>query len=143
MNAPDGYRFCQTIEVRFGDTDMMGHVNNAVYFTYMEQARIGYFDALMDFDWSQGEVSAILAEATCTYKRPLFYGDVVDVWVRVSRLGSKSFEREYQLVRQSDGGLVATGHTVTVAYNYREARTISLPDEWREKIIAYEPALDG
>ena len=143
MSQPDGYRFSYTVEVRFGDTDMMGHVNHARFFTYMEQARLRYFDDVIGIDRKQGDASVILAEATCSYKLPLFDGDVVDVWTRVVHLGQKSFEQEYHLVRQSDSALVATGRTVTVAYNYQAGHTIPLPEAWRERVIAYEPALNA
>ena len=91
---------------------------------------------------ANGATSVILADAACAYKQPLFFRDVVQVWLRVSKLGNKSFAQEYQLVRESDGALVATGTSVSVAYNYKEERTIPLPQEWRDNITAYEPAFD-
>lgn len=141
MIPPEGFRFKTAIEVRFFDVDMMGHANNAIYFSYMEQGRIVYFDDILQLDRKTNAISVILADAACSYKAPLFYKDVVDVWVRVARLGNKSFTQEYRLVRQSDGQLAATGQTVTVAYDYQAERSVSLPDAWREKITAYEPVL--
>ena len=143
MSQPESFRFKVSVEVRFVDVDMMGHVNNANFFTFMEQGRILYFDDVMGVNRADGEVSVILADAACSYEAPLFYKDWVDVWVRVARLGTKSFEQEYALVRQSDGLLAATGKTVTVAYNYHKERTIPLPEAWRARIVAYEPALEG
>lgn len=142
MSAPEGYRYCQTLEVRFGDTDMFGHVNNAKFLTYMEHARLLYFEDVIGGDRKAGKESVILAEVTCTYELPLFFKDVVDVWVRVARLGNKSFDQEYQLIRQ-DGALAATGYAVLVAYDYHEGQAIPIPDAWRERVVAYEPALDG
>lgn len=141
MTSPEGFRFKTSIMVRFFDVDMMGHANNAIYFSYMEQGRILYFDDILRIDRRSNEVSVILADAACSYKAPLFYKDMVDVWVRVAKLGNKSFAQEYRLLRQSDELLVATGQTVTVAYSYAEERSVPLPDAWRERITAYEPAL--
>jgi acyl-CoA thioester hydrolase len=143
MNAPEGFRFNVTVEVRFEDVDVMGHVNNAKYFTYMEQGRITYFDEVMGVDRTGDGISVILADAACSYKAPLFYKDVVVVWVRIARLGNKSFQQEYRLVRQSDGLLVAEGRSVTVAYHYKEDQTVPLPEEWQEQVVAFEPAMEG
>ena len=95
MSAPGGYRYHQTLEVRPGDTDMFGHVNNAKFLTYMEHARLQYFEDVIGGDRKAGKESVILAEVTCTYKEPLFFKDVVDVWVRVVRLGNKSFDTDF------------------------------------------------
>ena len=141
MTQSDGFRFKDTVQVRFGDVDMMGHVNNTSYFVYMEQGRILYFDEVIGYKREDSRWAMILAEATCSYKRPLFYRDVVEVWVRVSRLGNKSFTQEYQLIRQSDGALVATGNSVSVAYNYEDEQSIALPQQWRDNIASFEPAL--
>jgi len=143
MSTPEGYRYRQTLEARFGDTDMFGHVNNAKFLTYMEHARLQYFEDVIGGDRKAGKESVILAKVTCTYKKPLFFKDVVDVWVRVVRLGNKSFDQEYQLIRQADGAVVGIGHAVLVAYDYHEGQAIPVPDAWRERVIAYEPALDG
>jgi acyl-CoA thioester hydrolase len=140
VSQPEGYRLKVSVEVRFSDVDMLGHVNNATFFTYMEQARFVYFDDVMGIDFDANQ-SVILAEASCAFKQPLFHMDVVDVWVRVSKLGNKSFEHEYALVRQSDGVVAGLGRTVTVGYDYQTQTTIPLLEVWRERIIAYEPAL--
>lgn len=143
MTTPEGFRFKTSAEARFADVDLMGHVNNAKYFTYMEQGRILYFDEVIGVDREGGREGVILASAKCDYRAPLFYRDVVAVWVRVSRLGNKSFTQEYVLVREADGEVVARGETVTAAYDYKRGKTIPLPERWREKIVAYEPALEG
>jgi acyl-CoA thioester hydrolase len=132
------FRFRASLDVRFADLDVFGHVNHAKYFTFMEQGRFQYFDALGLWDTSRPfhELGIIIAEAHCSYKKPVQLGDRVDVSVRVSRLGNKSFEIEYLLSVKDEE--VAKGRTTQVAYDYQSEKSIAVPVEWRSKIEKFE-----
>lgn len=139
--ANSQFRFSTTLEVRWRDLDPLGHVNNAVYFTYLEHARTHYLRelGLVSFK-SPEEVGIILAEATCTYHAPLYLGERVTIWVRVSEMRNSSFIFEYRMEGE-DGRLVATARTVQVCYDYRARRSTPIPEHWRATITAYEPGL--
>jgi len=136
----DLFRFSTTLEVRWRDLDALGHVNNVVYFTYLEQARIHYLRGLGVVPPDPAGISFILAEASCQFKSPLGLGERVTVWIRVSELRNSSFIFEYR-VEGEDGRLAATARSVQVCYDYQNQRPIPIPDEWREVIVAYEPRL--
>ena len=133
------FRFTTPITVRYGDLDAQGHLNHARFFTYMEEARfrylqtVGLWTDVHDFN----AVGQIVAEATCSYKQPVFLGQTVDVAVRMARLGTKSLEMDYLLTVA--GQEVAQGHTVQVAYDYAAGRSIPIPPAWRQSVAAYEP----
>ncbi len=132
----------QTVcEVRFSDTDAMGHVNNARFFSYMEQARVAYIARLMlDVDYKEGVRSFpfILADIQCAFKSPLYVGEVVTVFISVASIGTKSFVFEYSLMEQGSGRLVATGRSVQVLYDYKQEASYPMPDEMRRSIEALE-----
>jgi acyl-CoA thioester hydrolase len=86
-------------------------------------------------------LSIILARTSCDFKLPLGYGDGVRVYVRTSRLGKKSFDMAYALVRERDEALAATGISTQVTYDYEANRSILIPDSWRANIVSYEPGL--
>jgi acyl-CoA thioester hydrolase len=134
------YRFYHPIEVRYGDLDPQGHVNNAKYLTYFEQARIAYWIKLGMFtkDQSFMEIGVILADVHLTYREPVYYGQNIKAGVRVVKLGNKSMTWEQNLVDSDSSKEVATGELVIVAYDYKTGKTISVPQEWREKIIEFE-----
>ena len=134
------FRFSTTLEVRWRDLDPMGHVNNAVYFTYLEQARVHYLHELDVVPRDPAGIGFILAEASCQFKSPLQLGERVTIHTRVSQLHNSSFVFEYR-GEGEDGRLIATARTVQVCYDYRAQRPIPIPDEWRESIVAYEPGL--
>ncbi|HLE50602.1 MAG TPA: thioesterase family protein [Anaerolineales bacterium] len=135
---PD-FRFFHPIEVRYGDLDPQGHVNNACYLTYMEQARIAYIQSLGL--WPGGtflDIGIILAEAQVVFNSPILYGQKVRVGVRVSRLGNKSLTMDYLLEDAENGKRLASGSSVLVTYNYRDARSLPIPEDWRKVIAAFE-----
>src|SRR5439155_21492121 len=89
--APEGFRRKTTIDVRFRDLDLMGHVNNAVYFTYLEQARLDYFrDLYAAHPALEHPPGFIVASPRIEYRAPIFLDDRVDVWLRVSEIGRSS-----------------------------------------------------
>ena len=133
------FKFTTPVVVRYGDLDAQGHLNHARYFTFMEEARFRYIQAagLWTDTHDFNAVGQIVAEATCTYKQPVFLGQTVDVAVRMARLGTKSLAMDYLLTVA--GQEVARGHTVQVAYDYALGRSIPIPPAWRQSIAAYEP----
>jgi len=134
------FRFSTTLEVRWRDLDPLGHVNNAVYFTYLEQARTHYLHELGIAPSDPAGIGFILAEASCQFKSPLELGERVTVHARVSQLRNSSFVFEYR-AEGEDGRLAATARTVQVCYDYQAQHSIPMPDEWREAITTYEPGL--
>jgi len=136
----DLFRFSTTLEVRWRDLDALGHVNNAVYFTYLEQARFQYLRELGLIPSDPFGIGMILAEARCQFKSPLELGERVTIYTRVSELRNSSFIFEYR-IEGEDGRVAATARSVQVCYDYQNQRSVPIPDKWREAITAYEPGL--
>jgi acyl-CoA thioester hydrolase len=133
------YRFFHPVEVRYGDLDPQGHVNNATYLTYMEQARTRYLHHLGLWDGrSFMEIGIILAEVRVTFRSPVVYGQPVRVGARVSKIGRKSLTMEYCLEDGETQAELANGEAVLVAYDYRYSQPILVPDSWRRAISEFE-----
>lgn len=133
------YHFYHQIEVRYGDLDPQGHVNNAKYLTYTEQARVFYLKQLKL--WEGGsflDLGVILADVQLTFRKPIQFGDPVSVGVRISRIGNKSMACEYSLEDGRDGSEFAIGSCVMVAYDYHNRRSVPIPPEWRQAIQQFE-----
>ena len=133
------FHFSTPIKIRFRDLDAFGHVNNAVYFTFMEMARVEYFKQLGLLQ--PGELPSpffIIAEATCQFKAPIDMTTPLIIQVRVSRLGNSSFDMEYRLVDEVSGAVLAGGRTVQVTFDYAANRSVPLPAEWRQALMAFE-----
>jgi acyl-CoA thioester hydrolase len=125
----EGFDFVHRETVRFRDVDAMGHVNNAVFLTYLEEARIAY---LLLF--GAGVAEMILARVEIDFRAPLRSGDEIEIGVRPSNVGTKSFELEYAV--RAGGAVAAEAKTVIVSYDYESGRTVELPEAWREALAA-------
>jgi acyl-CoA thioester hydrolase len=131
----DGFPFVHRETARFRDLDPMGHMNNAVYLTWIETARIEFLRRLGAFDRPDtGGMAMILAHAEIDFRAAISYGDEVEIGVRTARLGTKSFDLEYELRRGDD--VVAQAKTVLVAYDYATNESKEIPEEWRQRLAA-------
>ena len=139
LNASN-FPFTLNLEVIFRDVDSMGHVNNAVYFTYLETARIKYFRELTSRPDLE-HMNMIVARATCDYKAPAFLSEHLNVGVAVTRFGNKSFDFTYRIIA-GDGRLIATAKTVQVAYDYQADRPMALPAAFEAAVLDYQGGLD-
>jgi len=125
--------FSHRIEVRFRDCDALGHTNNAVYLTYLEQARFNHWRRLWGFGDPQTPPEipgVILARVEADYKRPTRYGDVLDVRITVAGIGRTSFRYDYEIVDEQ-GRTVLTAKTVQVMYDYATEKPVPIPESIR------------
>jgi acyl-CoA thioester hydrolase len=135
-----GYKFFHPIEVRYGDLDPQGHLNNAKYLTYFEQARGYYLVELGLFSMQQAfiDIGVIVADIHIKYHAPVFWGEPVKAGVRTAKIGTKSITVEQCVVDKTTERLYADGTVILVAYDYHAHRTIPVPQEWRKKISQFE-----
>ena len=134
------FRFFHPIEVRYGDLDPQGHLNNAKYLTYFETARINYFVHLGLFTPGHSfmDIGVIMADACVTFHAAVQYGMPVKVGVRISKLGNKSMTVEQNIVHAETGEVLASGQVILVAYDYHTNKTLPIPKEMREAISNFE-----
>ena len=118
------------IDVRLRDVDFMGHVNNAVYATYLEQARAGFFQDVLEVPLDQ--VDTVLASLELEYHRPIEAEQAVAVDLIVPELGASSIPMSYTIT--ADGEPAATGQTVQVVVDRETGTSRSIPDAWRKRL---------
>ena len=137
--APPGerppFRCAVPLQIRFRDTDAMGHVNNAVFVTYLEVARTAYWHQVFAIP-SYNQVDFILARAEIDFLRPLLIQDQATVWIRVTELGEKSFRFAYEIV--TPDGVAARAESVQVMFDYPAGRSKVLSPAQRAVILAFE-----
>jgi acyl-CoA thioester hydrolase len=127
-----GPAFVHRENVRFRDLDAKGHVNNAVFLTYIESARVAFLQHLCAA--TPDSMPIIVARIEIDFRAPVGLGDEVAVEVRATRFGEKSFDLEYVL--RVGGQVVAEAKSVLVGYDYGTGETIAIPDDWRERMAA-------
>jgi acyl-CoA thioester hydrolase len=124
----------ERIPIRWGDMDAMGHVNNTVYFRYMEQARISWFEALVPEDEVWQSTGIVIANASCNYKRAITYPGMVEVKLMVGKPGGSSVPTYYELRVEADPGTYADGAATVVFVDMKTQKPSRIPDGIRNRL---------
>jgi len=127
------------LPVLWGEMDAFGHVNNVVFFRYLESARVAYFEKInfigrLDSD----NIGPILASTQCKFKIPLIYPDKISVGARVSEIQEDRFVMEYLVVSHTHQAIAAEGDAVVVSFNYRESKKVLVPRDVKKRIEKLE-----
>jgi len=133
----DEFRHRTRLEVRFRDIDAFRHVNNAAFFTYIEQARIRYLCELLEVEAVE-RLPLILAAVQIDFRSPILYSQEVEIGTRVDWIGRTSFSMSHHLTATPDGRLVAEADTILVAYDYATEKPMPVPDAWRAAFGSWE-----
>lgn len=127
MTLPSDWLIRVRLTVRFRDCDPYGHVNNAVYLTYLENSRFVLWRA-------QDVQGVILARAEVDYRAQATYGDELEVRTRLAALGRSSFDYEYEISDLSSGVTVLTAKTVQVHFDYEAQRPVEMSDDFKARL---------
>jgi acyl-CoA thioester hydrolase len=145
-DIPGDFAHRHDVQVRLSDTDAMGHVNNARYLTYVEIARVAYWEhvtgRMLPLGVHGAEEGMILAEIRMAYRSTSFYGETLTVESRVERIGRTSFGMVHRITapesRYGKARLVAVADSTLVSYDYQQECPIPVPDEWRAAMAEHE-----
>ena len=130
------------VQVRFRDLDALGHVNNAVYLSYLEMARVAYVQSRFGLSHPR-DFSFILARVEIDYKSPVTLGERLMVGIGVAHVGKRSFRFAYEIREASSGRLVAQAETVQVMYDYQAQKPVAIPEEVRRVLEADRVSVPG
>ncbi len=133
------FPFIHWLNVRFRDLDTLNHVNNSVYATYLESARIDFYSHITGMPLER--LNIILAELTISYKAPAYFNDRLGVGIKVASIGTKSFSMKYAIARAADEALIATGRSVLVMYDYALGKTVPISDEFKRRVTEVQGSL--
>jgi acyl-CoA thioester hydrolase len=139
MSHRSQFRHVTPLPVQWGDMDMLGHVNNVIFFRYAESGRIAYFDQLLGNDpdiW--GGEGPILAEIQCGFIRQLRYPARLDVATRTLKIGGRSLTLECAMFVQGEDAPVATSRAVVVWFDYRQQKAVPVPERLRATLRTFE-----
>ena len=133
----DGYQVVFEHAVMFRDLDALGHVNNVAFLAFLEDARVEYWRVLRrEFDLKK--INFILAEITCKYHSPAYFGERLVIGIRVRNLGTKSFQFEYRVEDRASGRLVVEARSVQVMYDYQNQQSVPVDEPTRRAVAAVE-----
>lgn len=131
------YKFSIDLEVRFRDLDAFGHVNNAVYLTYFEVARMHYWKKVFSEN-PYINLRFLVVRSECDYRSQAHLGDVLSIAVRIPELRNSSFVFDYHISEIKSGRIVAEGRTVQAFYDHETKKSRPIPEEIRKRIEEFE-----
>ena len=127
------------IQVRWGDADVLGHINNTLYGRYYESSRLDYFEKLLDMQFTQELTSGvILADMKIAYLKQLHYPAEIEIGSRISRMGNSSLDFEAAVFIKGSDDVISTSRATLVWFDYKGNQNKSIPDENRKTIIDFE-----
>ncbi len=139
MEESKSFTYYHPIVVRYGDLDPQGHVNNAVVLSYLESARLGYYEKVGIWQRDSGMTTGmVVAHIDINYLAPIYLGQGVRVGLRMARLGTKSLTFDFRIEKVPGPHHLAQGKSVMVAFDNETEKSILIPPDWREKINQFE-----
>ena len=136
------YKYKTRVSIRFSDIDNVGHVNNAIYLTYFEEARFNYWREIIR--WDLRESGIIVGRTEVNYLKQITLEDEIYCYLRTTRIGNSSFDMMHLLVKATPNGeeICTTCKTVCVSYDYSAKKSIPIPGQERQRMIDFdEPRL--
>lgn len=128
------------IDIRFRDLDSLGHVNNAVYLSYIEQSRIEYFNAVLGngYDWTK--LGVLIARTEINYISPILLHHKLTCNIECITIGNKSMELHFKIFVSDNEGKheVSNGINILVCYDHSQRKSVPIPNIWKEALKNYE-----
>lgn len=131
----EGFKFKHSLQLRYSDFDMLGHLNSATYATLLELGRIEYY---LNINWNLKEISNVVASFKIDYLNEIKPGREVDVWVKISKLGNKSFKMEYLLASSNETTIYAKAETTQVCIQRKDNSSTPIPTEIKQAVSQFE-----
>lgn len=135
---PSIYPVKASVQIRFNDIDILGHLNNVVYFSLFDTAKAEYIQAAMKgtMDWRR--VETVIANINCDFIASAFYGEPIDIYTRCSEMGRRAFTLEQVMINADSAQVKAVCRTVMVSYNPDSGVTVDISDRARSCIETLE-----
>ncbi|MFB6465372.1 acyl-CoA thioesterase [Cytobacillus sp. Hz8] len=124
------------ITARFGETDVLGHINNASYFSYLEEARIRFFEEI-GYEIRKNKWNFILASTKCDFVNQGYFNQKMTISTYVSHIGTKSFQLEQEVICSETRNLIAKAKAVIVYFDFEKQESMEIPDLLREGLKGY------
>lgn len=126
------YRHFQPITTRWHDNDIYGHVNNVTYYSFFDSAVNGYLIERGGLDIHDGEVVGFVVSSSCDYFASTAYPDLIEVGLRVGKLGNSSVQYELAVFKAGEDEACAAGRFVHVFVDRASNQPVAIPAGLRE-----------
>jgi acyl-CoA thioester hydrolase len=133
----------QSVQIRFNDVDIVGHVNNAVYLEYFDHAKMTFFNEVLGNKADWNKTGFVLAHISVDYHKPVFLDDKVEIHTRLSHIGNKSLNLIQEVIDPLNSEIKCTSNSVMVCFDYIQKEPIVLPASWKKCLEPMQVILSG
>lgn len=138
LPSPDSFRHRIDLQMRFNDIDILGHLNNTVYFSFYDTGKAYYLEAVNRGRMNWQHVESVIANVDCAFIAPTFFGEQLEICTRCEHMGEKSLTLFQMILNKETKEVKSVCRTVMVAYDPDTKVSTSLPEHWRSGIDLYE-----
>lgn len=130
----EAFTHSEDVQIRFNDIDILGHLNNTVYFSFFDTGKAFFFRHIMNgkIDWKR--VETVIANIDCAYIAPVYFGEEIAVLTRCAEIHDKSFKLQQILVEKNTGELKTACETVMVSFDPETKKAVEMPQRWRDAL---------
>ena len=132
------FHHCLPVQMRFTDIDMLGHLNNNVYLSFMDLAKVSYFSDVLPDGMNWHDIHAVVVHISCDFYSPSYFNESLEVWTTVTSVSTHSFKMEQRIINATSGATKCIGYTVMAGFDPATAKGQAIDREWVERVSAYE-----
>ncbi|MCI9606923.1 MAG: acyl-CoA thioesterase [Muribaculaceae bacterium] len=132
------FHHCLPVQMRFTDIDMLGHLNNNVYLTFMDLAKVNYFSDVLPEGMDWNSINAVVVHIGCDFYSPSYFNESLEVWTTVTTVGERSFKMEQRIVNSVTCQTKCVGTTVMAGFDPATAQSKAIDRHWVECVEKYE-----
>ena len=136
--AKFAFHHCLPVQMRFTDIDMLGHLNNNVYLSFMDLAKVNYFSDVLPEGMDWHSINAVVVHISCDFYSPSYFNESLEVWTTVTTVGEHSFKMEQRIVNSTTGQTKCVGTTIMAGFDPATAQGKAIDRHWVECVDKYE-----
>lgn len=139
-NLPDirDFKVKTDLQIRFNDIDILGHVNNTVYFSFYDTGKAYYLEAINGGNINWRRVETVIANIDCAFVKPVYFGEKIAVLTRCTEIRDKSFRLQQVIVEKESGDIRSVAESVMVAIDPESMKAVAITDALRAHISEFE-----
>lgn len=138
LPSPASFNHHCPIQLRFNDIDILGHVNNTVYFSFYDTGKAHYFNTVRQGEMNWKHVDTVIANVNCAYVSPIVFGEEIEVYTRCEKISEKSFVLLQMLMERNTGEIKSVCQTVMVSFDPKTNMSTPLPEKWKRQLELFE-----
>lgn len=138
LPKPEEFKQCTPVQLRFNDIDILGHVNNTVYFSLYDLAKARYMEKVKNNEMNWRKVETVIANIDCAFIRPILFGEEIVIYTRCEEIREKSFRLLQMMMNKNTGEVKSLCESIMVCFNPVTLESAEVPDHWREDLRNFE-----